>query len=61
VRFWFENLLKIRDLEFNMIMLLLASFSVLNVVSMFYIACLVIFILLSQQRPHSQWPGPSLF
>ncbi|KAF3336299.1 piezo-type mechanosensitive ion channel isoform X3 [Carex littledalei] len=56
VRFWFENLFKIRGLEFNMVMLLLASFAVLNVVSMFYIACLVIFILLSRDLIRRIWP-----
>ncbi|KAJ4772325.1 piezo-type mechanosensitive ion channel component [Rhynchospora pubera] len=55
-RFWFENLFKIRGLEFNMVMLLLASFAVLNVVSMFYIACLVIFILLSRELIRMIWP-----
>jgi piezo-type mechanosensitive ion channel component 1/2 len=56
VRFWFENLFKIRGLEFNMIMLLLTSFAVLNVVSMFYIVCLVIFILLSRDLIRKIWP-----
>ncbi|KAJ3671637.1 hypothetical protein LUZ60_007716 [Juncus effusus] len=56
VKFWFENIFKLRGLEFNMIMLLLASFSVLNVISMFYILCLVIFILLNRDIIRKIWP-----
>uniref|UniRef100_A0A0D9Y911 Uncharacterized protein n=1 Tax=Oryza glumipatula TaxID=40148 RepID=A0A0D9Y911_9ORYZ len=41
MKFWMENLFKLRGLEINMIVLLLASFTLLNVISIFYITCLV--------------------
>ena len=54
--FWMENLFKLRGLECNMIVLLLASFTLLNVVSMFYIICLVACILMNRDRIQKLWP-----
>jgi len=54
--FWMENLFKLRGLEINMIVLLLASFTVLNVVSMFYIMCLVACILMNRDLIQKLWP-----
>uniref|UniRef100_A0A453EU71 Piezo non-specific cation channel R-Ras-binding domain-containing protein n=1 Tax=Aegilops tauschii subsp. strangulata TaxID=200361 RepID=A0A453EU71_AEGTS len=54
--FWMENLFKLRGLEINMIVLLLASFTLLNVVSMFYIMCLVACILMNRGLIQKLWP-----
>uniref|UniRef100_A0ACD5VI83 Uncharacterized protein n=1 Tax=Avena sativa TaxID=4498 RepID=A0ACD5VI83_AVESA len=54
--FWMENLFKLRGREINMIVLLLASFTVLNVVSMFYIMCLVACILMNRDLIQKLWP-----
>lgn len=54
--FWMENLFKLRGLEINMIVLLLASFTLLNVVSMFYIMCLVACILMNRDLIQKLWP-----
>ncbi|PKA54847.1 hypothetical protein AXF42_Ash000682 [Apostasia shenzhenica] len=56
VKFWFENLFKLRGLEINMTALLLASFLVLNVISIFYILCLLICILLKRDIIRKSWP-----
>ncbi|XP_072996398.1 piezo-type mechanosensitive ion channel homolog isoform X2 [Typha latifolia] len=56
MKFWLENLFKLRGLEINMIVLLLASFTLLNVVSLFYIICLAVFILLNRGFLHKVWP-----
>ncbi|XP_042395916.1 piezo-type mechanosensitive ion channel homolog isoform X1 [Zingiber officinale] len=55
-KFWLENLFKLRGLEINMIVLLLASFAVLNAISMFYILCLVTCILLKREVIRKLWP-----
>lgn len=56
VKYWIENLFKLRGLEINMIALLVASFTVLNVISMFYIMCLVTCIFLKRKLISKLWP-----
>ncbi|XP_039146596.1 piezo-type mechanosensitive ion channel homolog isoform X1 [Dioscorea cayenensis subsp. rotundata] len=56
MRFWIENLFQLRGLEINMVALLVASFSALNVISMFYIMCLIACILLNRQVIRRLWP-----
>uniref|UniRef100_K3XDQ2 Uncharacterized protein n=1 Tax=Setaria italica TaxID=4555 RepID=K3XDQ2_SETIT len=56
MKFWIENLFKLRGLEINMIVLLLASFTLLNVVSIFYIVCLVVCILMNRDLIQKVWP-----
>ncbi|KAG0452569.1 hypothetical protein HPP92_025233 [Vanilla planifolia] len=55
-KFWIENLFKLRGLEINMVVLLLGSFSVLNAISIFYIVCLVVCILLTRDVIRKLWP-----
>jgi len=56
MKFWVENLFKLLGLEINMIALLVASFIVLNVISMFYIMCLVTCIFLKRAVISKLWP-----
>ncbi|KAJ1257414.1 hypothetical protein BS78_K040800 [Paspalum vaginatum] len=56
MKFWMENIFKNRGLEINMIVLLLASFTLLNVVSIFYIMCLVVCILMNRDLIQKLWP-----
>jgi hypothetical protein len=56
MKFWIENLSKLRGLEINMVVLLLASFTLLNVVSIFYIMCLVVCILMNRVLIQKVWP-----
>ncbi|XP_020101782.1 piezo-type mechanosensitive ion channel homolog isoform X3 [Ananas comosus] len=56
MKFWMENIFKLRGLEINMIVLLLASFTLLNVISMFYIICLIVCILLNRDLIRKLWP-----
>lgn len=56
MKFWMENLFKLRGLEINMIVLLLASFTLLNVISIFYITCLVVCILMNRDLIQKLWP-----
>ncbi|XP_039810070.1 piezo-type mechanosensitive ion channel homolog isoform X2 [Panicum virgatum] len=56
MKFWIENLFKLRGLEINMVVLLLASFTLLNVVSIFYITCLVVCILMNRDLIQKLWP-----
>ncbi|ONK78536.1 uncharacterized protein A4U43_C02F19860 [Asparagus officinalis] len=56
LKFWMENLFKLRGLEINMIALLVASFTVLNVISMFYIMCLITCIFLKREAIRKLWP-----
>ncbi|KAK3164410.1 hypothetical protein QOZ80_1AG0017640 [Eleusine coracana subsp. coracana] len=56
MKFWIENLFKLRGLEINMIVLLLASFTLLNVVSIFYITCLIVCILMNRDLIQKLWP-----
>ncbi|CAN6452751.1 unnamed protein product [Victoria cruziana] len=55
-QYWTENVFNLFGLEINMIVLLLASFAVLNAISLFYILCLVACILLSRRLIHKLWP-----
>ncbi|KAL0370555.1 UNVERIFIED_CONTAM: Piezo-type mechanosensitive ion channel [Sesamum angustifolium] len=48
LKFWMENMFNLFGLEINMITLLLASFALLNAISMFYIACLATCVLLGR-------------
>jgi len=56
MKFWIENLFKLRGLEINMVVLLWASFTLLNVVSIFYITCLVVCILMNRDLIQKLWP-----
>uniref|UniRef100_A0A1D1Y2D5 Protein PIEZO n=2 Tax=Anthurium amnicola TaxID=1678845 RepID=A0A1D1Y2D5_9ARAE len=56
MRFWMENVFNLFGLEISMIALLLASFAVLNVVSMFYVALLAACILLKREIIRKLWP-----
>ena len=55
MKFWIENVFNLFGLEISMIALLLASFAVLNVISMLYIVCLVACILLNRQVLRKLW------
>ncbi|GMH20487.1 hypothetical protein Nepgr_022328 [Nepenthes gracilis] len=54
--FWFENMFNLFGLEINMIALLLASFVLLNAISLLYIALLASFILLDRRVIRKLWP-----
>ncbi|KAL0371358.1 UNVERIFIED_CONTAM: Piezo-type mechanosensitive ion channel, partial [Sesamum angustifolium] len=56
LKFWMENMFNLFGLEINMIALLLASFALLNAISMVYIACLAICILLPRPTIRKLWP-----
>ncbi|XP_057423805.1 piezo-type mechanosensitive ion channel homolog isoform X2 [Lotus japonicus] len=56
LKFWMENLFNLFGLEINMISLLLASFALLNALSMLYIALLAACILLNRQIIRKVWP-----
>ncbi|KAI3979667.1 hypothetical protein MKX01_013762 [Papaver californicum] len=56
LKFWTENCFNLFGLEINMIALLLASFAVLNIISMLYIASLAACVLLGRQVIHKLWP-----
>ncbi|CAL5433099.1 unnamed protein product [Camellia sinensis] len=56
LKFWMENTFNLFGLEINMIGLLLASFAVLNVVSVLYIASLAACILLDRLIIRKFWP-----
>jgi hypothetical protein len=51
-----ENIFNLLGLEINMITLLLASFALLNALSMLYIAMLAACILLNRQIIRKVWP-----
>lgn len=55
LKFWMENMFNLFGLEVNMITLLLASFAVLNAVSMLYIASLAACILLERRVIRKFW------
>ncbi|XP_077232288.1 piezo-type mechanosensitive ion channel component isoform X2 [Tasmannia lanceolata] len=55
MKFWVENIFNLLGLEMNMIALLLASFAVLNAISMLYILLLVACILLNRQVIRKLW------
>jgi hypothetical protein len=56
MKFWMENIFNLLGLEINMITLLLASFALLNALSMLYIAMLAACILLNRQIIRKVWP-----
>jgi hypothetical protein len=56
LKFWMENLFTLFGLEINMIALLLASFVLLNAISMLYIALLAACVLLSRRIIRKLWP-----
>ncbi|KAI7983245.1 hypothetical protein LOK49_LG15G00399 [Camellia lanceoleosa] len=56
LKFWMENMFNLFGLEINMIALLLASFVLLNAVSMVYIALLIACILLDRHIIRKLWP-----
>ncbi|KAK9756085.1 hypothetical protein RND81_01G072100 [Saponaria officinalis] len=53
--FWIENMFNLFGLEINMIVLLLASFVFLNVISLLYIGLLAAFILLDRHIIRKLW------
>lgn len=56
LKFWVENMFNLYGLEINMLALLLASFALLNAISMLYIAVLAVCVLLSRQIIRKLWP-----
>lgn len=56
LKFWMENMFNLFGLEINMIVLLLASFALLNAISMLYIASLAICVLLGRRIIRKLWP-----
>ncbi|KAI3449584.1 hypothetical protein Pfo_006249 [Paulownia fortunei] len=56
LKFWMENMFNLFGLEINMIALLLASFALLNAISMLYIACLATCILVPRPIIRKLWP-----
>ncbi|XP_037492491.1 piezo-type mechanosensitive ion channel homolog isoform X2 [Jatropha curcas] len=55
-KFWMENMFNLFGLEINMIALLLASFALLNAISMLYIALLAACILVHRRIIRKLWP-----
>lgn len=53
--FWIENLFNLFGLEINMIALLLASWALLNVISLLYISLLAAFILMNRHVIRKLW------
>ncbi|GMN48728.1 hypothetical protein TIFTF001_017898 [Ficus carica] len=56
MKFWMENMFSLFGLEINMIALLLASFALLNAISMLYIILLVACVLLDRRVIRKFWP-----
>ncbi|CAI0551081.1 unnamed protein product [Linum tenue] len=56
LKFWVENIFNLFGLEINMIALLIASFAVLNTISLLYVASLAAFILLPCHLTRKLWP-----
>ncbi|CAA3030661.1 Hypothetical predicted protein [Olea europaea subsp. europaea] len=56
LKFWMENMFNLFGLEINMIALLLASFALLNALSMFYIGFLAACVLLARPIILRLWP-----
>ncbi|KAL8092740.1 hypothetical protein AgCh_034845 [Apium graveolens] len=54
--FWMENMFNLFGLEINMITLLLASFLLLNAVSILYVACLSACVLIGRRVIRKLWP-----
>ncbi|OWM62964.1 hypothetical protein CDL15_Pgr020258 [Punica granatum] len=55
-KFWIQNIFGLFGLEINMVVLLLASFAVLNAISLIYIACLAACIVLNRRLLQRLWP-----
>ncbi|XP_057994460.1 piezo-type mechanosensitive ion channel homolog isoform X2 [Hevea brasiliensis] len=56
LKFWMENMFNLFGLEINMIALVLASFALLNAISMLYIALLAACILVKRRIIRKLWP-----
>lgn len=56
LKFWVENMFNLFGLEINMVVLLLASFALLNAISMLYIALLAACVLLDRRIIRKIWP-----
>ncbi|KAJ9131516.1 hypothetical protein P3X46_035171 [Hevea brasiliensis] len=56
MKFWIENVFNLFGLEINMVALLLASFAVLNSISLLYVASLAACILLPRHVMRKLWP-----
>ncbi|KAJ7973395.1 Piezo-type mechanosensitive ion channel like [Quillaja saponaria] len=56
MKFWIENMFNLFGLEINMIALLLASFTVLNAISLLYIASVAACVLLHRRVIRRLWP-----
>ncbi|KAA8545065.1 hypothetical protein F0562_019836 [Nyssa sinensis] len=56
MKFWIENMFNLFGLEINMIALLLASFAVLNAISLLYIASLAACVLMPRHVIRKLWP-----
>lgn len=56
-KYWIENMFSLFGLEINMVVLLLASFAVLNAISLLYIASLAACVLLSRRLVRRLWPA----
>lgn len=56
LKFWVENLFNLYGLEINMIALLLASFALLNAISMLFVALLAACALLPRRLIRKLWP-----
>lgn len=56
LKFWIENMFNLFGLEINMIALLLASFALLNAISLLYIASLAVCALLERRILRKLWP-----
>ncbi|KAK7332943.1 hypothetical protein VNO80_29700 [Phaseolus coccineus] len=56
LKFWIENMFNLFGLEINMIALLLASFAVLNAISLLYITSLAACVLLHRLLIKKLWP-----
>ncbi|XP_012490496.2 piezo-type mechanosensitive ion channel homolog isoform X1 [Gossypium raimondii] len=56
LKFWIENMFNLLGLEINMIALLLASFALLNALSMLYIALVAACVLLNRWIIRKLWP-----
>ncbi|XP_051118716.1 piezo-type mechanosensitive ion channel homolog isoform X3 [Andrographis paniculata] len=56
LKFWVENMFNLFGLEINMMALLVASFALLNAISMLYVACLAICIMLPRPTIRKMWP-----
>ncbi|PSS10163.1 Piezo-type mechanosensitive ion channel like [Actinidia chinensis var. chinensis] len=56
VKYWIENMFSLYGLEINMIVLLLASFAVLNAISLLYISSLAACVLIPRHIIKKLWP-----